>query len=79
MDDEDIEIYVAILDEDVSVWRPVRARRISGNAYRIVDQPYDTDDGTWEFTPGMQVVCEHRILSGERCLVAVSKHLTGKG
>ena len=75
VDDEDVEIYVALLDEGVPVWRPVRARRVSGNVYGIVDQSYDTEDETWEFTPGTEVVCEQRILSGGECLVAVSGHL----
>ncbi len=79
MGGEDIEIYVALLNEGVPVCRPVRARRVSGNIYRIVDQAYDTEDETWEFTPGTEVVCEQRILSGGECLVAVSRHLRGDG
>lgn len=51
-------IYVALLDEGVSVWRPVLAAWVGGDIYRISDQPYDRDAETWEFEPGAQVVCE---------------------
>jgi len=37
------EIYVALIDESVDVWRPVRAKHIGGNVYRIVEQPYDRE------------------------------------
>jgi hypothetical protein len=38
------ELYVRLLDEAVDVWRPVRARRLSPNVYRIIDQPYQRED-----------------------------------
>ena len=83
MGDEEVEIYVALLDEGTDVWRPVKARLVSGKVYKIVDQAYNTEDETWEFTPGTEVVCEQRILSNggrdRECLVAVSGHLTGEG
>ena len=34
-------IVVALLDESVEVWRPVRAEREQDNIFRIADQPYD--------------------------------------
>ena len=78
MDDRVVEIYIALLDEGVPVWRPVRASRVSDNVYRIVDQAYNTEEETWEFTPGTEVVCEPRSLTGGECLVAVSRHMKGK-
>jgi hypothetical protein len=71
MGNEDVEIYVELLGEGTFVWRPVKARHVSGNVFRIVDGSYDSKDETWEFTPGMNVVCEHQKLSGVECLVAV--------
>lgn len=68
--DEIFEIYVALLSEDVDVWRPVKAVCISGNRYRVIEQAYDRGNETWEFPPGAEVVCEHRVLQGETALVA---------
>lgn len=52
------EIFVSLLDEAVDVWRPVRAERLHDNVYRIVDQPYNREIETWQFEPGVEVVCE---------------------
>jgi hypothetical protein len=52
------EIFVALLDEGVDVWRPVEAQHLHDNIYRIEDQPYDRDVETWQFEPGTEVVCE---------------------
>ncbi len=76
MDKKDVEIYLALVDEGVPAWRRVGAMHVSGNVYRIADQAYDTEAERWEFTPGMEVVCEERVLSGGKCLVAVSEHLS---
>jgi hypothetical protein len=51
------EIYVALLDEDVDVWRPVIAERLDRDVYRIVEQHYDKDTERWQFQPGDEVVC----------------------
>ena len=45
-------IFVALLDEDVEVWRPVEAEPLGGGRYRIVEQPYDRDVESWQFVPG---------------------------
>lgn len=48
-----VEIYVALLDEGIDVFRPVQAVVIGENKYRLLglDQ-YDPDDEIWEFPPG---------------------------
>ena len=46
-----------LLDDGVDVWRPVRAGRLHGGVYRIMDQPYDREIETWQFAPGDAVVC----------------------
>ena len=52
------EIFVRLLDENVDVWRPVKAERIASDRFRIVEQPYDRDTERWEFEPGEEVMCE---------------------
>jgi hypothetical protein len=52
------EIFVRLLDENVDVWRPVKAEEIAADRFRIVDQPYDRDTERWEFEPGDEVTCE---------------------
>jgi hypothetical protein len=64
------QIYVALLDEGVDVWRPVSAERISEGIYRISQQPYDRDTERWEFEPGALVVAEIAELGGGPALVA---------
>lgn len=52
------EIFVTLLDEQVDVRRPVQAEHLHDDVYRIVDQPYDRELETWQFSPGDKVVCE---------------------
>jgi hypothetical protein len=57
------EIYVAILNEGVDVWRPVQARPLAGNEFEILG-PVPADE-TWEFPPGAVVRCKtHRFDDG---------------
>jgi hypothetical protein len=66
-------IYVRLLGEGTRVYRPVPATKIADAVYVIAkDAPYDSDNETWEFSPGTKVVVEERALSGELQLVAVS-------
>jgi hypothetical protein len=65
-----VEIFVKLLDEGVDVWRPVRAEHIQGNVYKIVDQPYDREDESWQFEPGDEVICEMVELSASDILAA---------
>lgn len=64
-------IYVALLDEGTSVWRPVEAQLLGENIYRIVSENADPDDEHWEFSTGSLVRCEVRRLSGGEAIVAV--------
>ena len=70
------EIHVAILDEAVDVWRPVRAERIRGNTYRIINQPYDRSVEAWQFEPGDLVVCD-MIESSDGRILAATKRAPG--
>lgn len=63
-------IYVPLLDEDIDVWRPVKARKLSEDTYLILDQDYDRDVETWQFEPGALVHCETRRHDGLPITVA---------
>ena len=62
-------IYVALLNEGVEVWRPVRAERVGEDSYVLLGPApdgavYDPDDEEWEFKPGTVVRCERHAFSG---------------
>jgi hypothetical protein len=66
------EIYVALLDEGVGVWRPAPAWRIGPRTYIVLrPEGYDPDDERWEFPPGSVVECEQRQLADGPVLAAV--------
>ena len=68
-----VQIYIALLDEGVDVWRPVQAEHLSGNVYRILSQSYDRTIESWQFEPGDVVLCEMVESSEGRILAATSK------
>jgi len=51
-------IYVALMDEGVDVWRPVKAENIGINLFHILEQPYNREIELWQFEPGDSVYCE---------------------
>ena len=65
-------IYVPLLDENVEVWRPVEARRLSDKTYLIVDQDYDRSVERWAFEPGTAVTCRQERRDGRSILVATA-------
>lgn len=52
------QIYIALLNEGVDVWRAVQAEHEADNVYRILSQPYDRLTESWQFEPGDVVRCE---------------------
>jgi hypothetical protein len=68
-------IHVALLNEDVDVWRPVEAER-EGAFYRIISSMPEGEE--WAFDRGSLVRCEQRELSEGPTLVAVEA-LPGSG
>jgi hypothetical protein len=64
-------IYLSLPDESVDVRRPVQAKHNEGNAYKILDQPYDRHIERWEFEPGDRVVCEPVQAADGRVLAAI--------
>jgi hypothetical protein len=65
-----IDIYVALLNESVDVWRPVKARKIGSNVYQITEAEIPEGE-EWEFGPGSVVNCkENTFANGSVALVA---------
>jgi hypothetical protein len=63
-------IYVELLDEGVTVYRPVEATPESDGSFRLPDSA--PADERWRFAPGSRVVCELQDIGGaEPSLVAV--------
>jgi len=60
-----LTIYVALLDEGVTVWRPVVAREVSPGRYEL--RGAIPQGELWEFQPGQVVECERRALDGGEC------------
>ena len=71
----DLLIYVRLLNEGTSVWRPVKATIVRDDVYQLVDDgSYHELDEDWEFLPGSEVRCEYQTKSsGEPVLVAIEK------
>jgi hypothetical protein len=67
------EIFVSLLDEQVDVRRPVQAKHVHDDVYKITDQPYDREVETWQFEPGDEVACE-LIDSNEGQILAAMRH-----
>ena len=69
------EIYVRLLDESVDVWKPVTARHLTANVYRIVGPKADESE-TWQFTSGEVVTCESVESADGPILAAVRRAAT---
>jgi hypothetical protein len=65
-------IYIELLNEGTSVWRPVQAERLSQGICRILG---DIPEGeTWAFNPGEKVAIEQRVFSdGKAVSVAIHR------
>lgn len=67
-------IYIQLLGEGTTVYRPVPAIRLSDTEYKVKGHDiYDPDDEEWEFLPGSIVRVETRILEGKESKVAVEQ------
>ena len=68
------KIYVQLLDEETTCYRPVEAIHIRDLLYKItIPRNYDPEDEHWEFKPETIVKCEMRKLNIGEVLVAVEK------
>jgi hypothetical protein len=62
-------IYIALIDEGVDVWRPVKAKPMGDDLFLLLG-PVPPDE-LWEFQPGQVVRCREKAFSSnERGLVA---------
>jgi hypothetical protein len=70
----EVQIYVALLDEGTDVWRPVRATSAGHDAYVIISENDNPQLEHWQFRTGDVVRCELKTFSGGPTgLVAVEK------
>lgn len=66
-------VYVRLLGEGTTVFRPVMGVIVGPNLARLVKPAdYDPEDEAWEFKPGSLVQLEDRVLGGKQVRVAVS-------
>lgn len=66
------QIYVALPDEGVDVWRPAPAWKIGPSTFIVLrPQDYDPVDEKWEFPPGSIVVGENKQTSQGTIFAAV--------
>jgi hypothetical protein len=70
MSEQSATVYVRLVDELVSVYRPVAAEPVAPMIFRLVGPVPESE--SWEFQPGEMVLCEEQWLSGGYCLVAAS-------
>ena len=54
-------IYVALLDEGVEVWRPVRAKPLGGREFEIIGIVPPKE--SWQFAPGTRVLCKEKVFA----------------
>ena len=72
--DNRVQIYVALLNEGVDVWRPVEAIAKEEGVYQITSENHAADSEQWAFSTGDLVRCVHQEFSdGSSGLVAVAK------
>ncbi len=66
-----VEIYVALLKEGTTVFRPTKGKLLGPNKVEILPTVnYDPEDEEWEFTPGSIVECISEKREGREVLIA---------
>jgi hypothetical protein len=64
-------IYMQLMDEGTTVYRPVEAEKITSDSYLILESnEYDNEDETWEFPPGSIVLVKFMLLENENLPIA---------
>jgi hypothetical protein len=56
-----ITIYVKILNEDIDVFRPIKAIKLKNNVYQIIDEniaKHEKYGEIWEFDKDDKVICD---------------------
>ena len=69
------KIYVKLLEEGTTVFRPVLAKKVSEEIYQLIEMlPPVFDDEQLEFPIGTEVIVEYKpIDTNENCIVAIKK------
>ena len=64
------QVFVRLLDEGTTVYRPVSATPLADGVYRLDGTP--APDEAWEFAPGTTVRCKsHQFADGTKGLLVV--------
>jgi hypothetical protein len=65
------QIYVALLDEGVDVWRPVQAEDLGNGVFRLVGPIPEGE--VWAFQPGDTIRCSEKLFAdGRKGMVATA-------
>lgn len=69
----EVNIYVELLDEGVETWVPARAKTLGNGLFEVLEPAdYDPEDQAWEFTPGSKVrLKEKTFYTGVKGMVAI--------
>jgi hypothetical protein len=66
-------VYVKLLDEGVNVYKPVPAKKINKNTYKLEGMNiYDPLDEKWKFPPESYAEAIEQCLDNENVLVAIN-------
>jgi hypothetical protein len=64
-------IYIPLLDEGVSVWRPTKGINLGNDTYKVVaTENYNPKIEEWKFPPNSIVECTLELWKNEKILVA---------
>jgi hypothetical protein len=64
-------INVRLIDEAISVWRPIQAKKINENRYLILNQEIPEDE-IWEYIPGQIVMTENVVSESEEYIRVIA-------
>ncbi len=71
-----IDVYVQLLDEGTTTFRPTKAVELGPNLYRLLPTAtFERDEEQWEFPPGSVVECDRENKGGEKVMVAKRLHV----
>ena len=62
-------VFVPLLDEGTTIWRPVEAENVAPDIFRLLGNVPDGE--RWQFQPGENVRCELRLIQDGPALIAV--------
>lgn len=67
-------IYIPLLNEGINVWRPVQAKQLGTDVFKITSIN-DDETEEWQFNYGERVRCTHKKLNEGTHLVATEKFI----